>query len=358
MGLTKKKNLVFHLPAGTTPPTRLYTLAAPRENTPGGAMNIPKVKFAHLPTVIEPMPRLSIALNGPQLYVKRDDQTGLGMGGNKTRKLEYVLAQALAEGAKTLISVGGIQSNHCRQTAAMAAKFGLNCTLVLSGVEPQLPNSNLLLDKLFVASIVCTPREKRDETLQRVYQESKENGEKPFLIPLGASTPVGALGYVEAMQELEEQGNEYDWIIMASSSAGTQAGMVLGAAMTSFKGKILAISIDHTVNELQNAVADLANQTGALLGKKITFNPESILVNADYLGEGYAIAGKPEFEAIRLFAEYEGLLLDPVYTGRAAAGMIDLIRKEYFKKSEKILFWHTGGASALFAQPYAEQLSA
>ncbi len=321
-------------------------------------MSIPRIKFAHLPTQIEPMPRLTIALDGPQLFIKRDDQTGLGMGGNKTRKLEFVLAQALAEGAKTLISVGGIQSNHCRQTAAMAAKFGLKCILVLSGIEPQYPNGNLILDKLFGASIVWTTREMRDEVLQQVYQQSKENGESPFLIPLGASTPVGALGYVEAMRELKEQGNEYDWIVMASSSAGTQAGMVVGAFLTGYQGKILAISIDHTVSELQNAVVNLADQTADLLDENINFKLENILVNADYLGEGYAIAGKPEYEVIKLFAEYEGVLLDPVYTSRAAAGMIDLVRKGYFKKSEKVLFWHTGGSPALFAQPYVEHLSA
>jgi D-cysteine desulfhydrase family pyridoxal phosphate-dependent enzyme len=321
-------------------------------------MTIPRIRFAHLPTAVEPMPRLSAQLSGPKLFVKRDDQTGLGMGGNKARKLEFVLAQAKAENAKTLITVGGIQSNHCRQTAALAARFGLKCILVLSGEEPQIPNGNLLLDTLFGASIVWTSRAKRDETLQHTYEESKRNGEDPFLIPLGASTPIGALGYVEAMRELKEQGNDFNWIVVASSSAGTQAGMVLGASLTKFEGKILGISIDHPVNELQQSVADLANQAAVILGKNTFSGPESVLVNADYLGAGYAIAGKPEFEAIKLFAENEGLLLDPVYTGRAAAGMIDLIRKKIFYPSDKVLFWHTGGATALFANPYTEQLSA
>lgn len=321
-------------------------------------MNIPRIRIAHLPTLIEPMPRLSTLLGGPQLFVKRDDQTGLGMGGNKTRKLEFVLAQALAEGAKTLITVGGIQSNHCRQTAALAARFGLKCILVLSGIEPKIPNGNLLLDNLFGASIIWTAREKREETLQNVYHNAKQVGDQPFLIPLGASTPTGALGYVEAMEELKQQGNDFQWIVVASSSAGTQAGMVLGASLTGFSGKILGISIDHTVYELQESVAQIANGAADLMKEKISFKPDEIFVNADYLGAGYAIAGEGEYEAIRIFAENEGLLLDPVYTSRAAAGMIDLIRKGFFKASEKVLFWHTGGASALFASPYAEEIAA
>ena len=320
-------------------------------------MSIPRVRFAHLPTPIEAMPRLSNLLEGPRLFIKRDDQTGLGMGGNKARKLEFVLGEALVAGARTLISVGGIQSNHCRQTAALAAKFGFKCILVLSGVEPEIPNGNLMLSNLFGAKVVWTSREKREEALAEVFRLSQENGEKPFLIPLGASTPVGTLGYVEAMRELQSQHSHFDWIILASSSGGTQAGLVLGAAITVWKGKILAISIDHAIEDLQNTVANLANQAAVILEEKVTVMPQEVLVNADYLGAGYAIAGEPELEAIHLFAENEGLLLDPVYTGRAAAGMIDLIRKGIFKKSEKILFWHTGGAPALFAEPYVEQIS-
>lgn len=321
-------------------------------------MTVPRVKFAHLPTAIEVMPRLSDLFKGPRLFIKRDDQTGLGLGGNKNRKLEYVLGEALVAQARTLISVGGIQSNHCRQTAALAAKFGFKCILVLSGAEPEIRNGNLMLDTLFGASVVWTTREKREETLEKVFSESEQNGEKPFLIPLGASTPVGTLGYVDAMRELVSQGTHFDWIIVASSSGGTQAGLVLGAIMTGWKGKILGISIDHTVEELQNTVASLANGAAKLLDQNVNLTAQDILVNADYLGDGYAIAGEPEFEAIRLFGENEGLVLDPVYTGRAAAAMIDLIRKGKFRRSEKILFWHTGGAPALFATPYVEQINA
>jgi D-cysteine desulfhydrase family pyridoxal phosphate-dependent enzyme len=303
------------------------------------------------------MPRLSAHLNGPQIFVKRDDQTGLGMGGNKTRKLEFVLAQALDAGAKTLITVGGIQSNHCRQTAALAAKFGLKCILVLSGEEPINVNGNLLLNDLFDASVVWTTREERDVTLKSVFQGSVDRCEEPFLIPLGASTAVGAVGYVEAMKELANQGHAFDWIVMASSSGGTQAGMVLGAEMTQWKGRILGISIDHSVEELQLTVSSLANETAVLLKENARFTMEQIHVNADYLGGGYAVAGPAEIEAIKLFGKSEGLLLDPVYTGRAAAGMMDLIRKGFFKKTDRVLFWHTGGAPALFAPPYSQLLS-
>ncbi len=320
-------------------------------------MTLPRIRFAHLPTPIEAMPRLSEHLNGPQLFVKRDDQTGLGMGGNKTRKLEFVLAQALEAGARTLITVGSIQSNHCRQTAALAAKFGLKCILVLSGEETTSANGNLLLDDLFGADVVWTTRDGREDTLTEVFQQSSERDEAPFLIPLGASTAVGAVGYVEAMRELVSQEQDFNWIIMASSSAGTQAGMVVGAALTQWYGSILAISIDHSVEELQLAVSILANETAILLNENVRFTPEQVLVNADYLGGGYAVAGSAEVEAIRLFGKFEGLLLDPVYTGRAAAGMIDLIRKGFFKKTDRVLFWHTGGATALFATPYAQLLS-
>lgn len=320
-------------------------------------MTLPRIKFAHLPTPVEEMPRLSEHLNGPRLFVKRDDQTGLGMGGNKTRKLEFVLAEALEVGARTLITVGGIQSNHCRQTAALAAKFGLKCVLVLSGEEPQSVNGNLLLDTMFGAYVVWTSRDERDETLKSVFQASVKRDEAPFLIPLGASTAVGAVGYVEAMIELVSQGEQFDWIVIASSSGGTQAGMVLGAELTHWKGRVLAISIDHSVEELQSTVSALSNETAILLNENARFTPDQILVNADYLGGGYAVAGHAEIEAIRLFAELEGLLLDPVYTGRAAAGMIDLIGKGFFKKTDRVLFWHTGGAPALFAPSYSQLLS-
>ncbi len=317
---------------------------------------MPRVRIAHLPTPVESLPRLSAALRGPRIWVKRDDQTGLAFGGNKTRKLEYVLAEAQANGARTLITTGGIQSNHCRQTAALAARVGMKCILVLSGQEPEQPNGNLLLDCLFGARIVWTAREQRDAALQQAFEDSWAAGERPYKIPLGASTPVGALGYVRAFEELMEQELRPDWMIVASSSGGTQAGLALGARQAGFAGSILGISIDHPQAELQAQVAWLASEASERMGERIDFEPDEIEVNDDYLGGGYAVMGEPEREAIRLFAQYEGLLLDPVYTGRAAAGMIDLIRKGFFREDQTVLFWHTGGQPALFAEPYVEEL--
>lgn len=318
---------------------------------------IPRIKFAHLPTPIEAMPRLGSLLGGPVLFVKRDDQTGLAIGGNKTRKLEYVVAEAVANQARTLISVGAAQSNHCRQTAAIAARMGMRCILVLNGDPQQAPNGNLLLDQLFGAEIVWTTREQREDTLVRVFEQAWETGLRPFLVPLGASTPTGSLGYHNAFNEFLSQGVDVDWIVVASSSAGTQAGLALGAALAKWPGKILGISIDSAADELRKAVARLANQAGLLLGEDVQLTPGDIHVNDEYLGAGYGILGAPEIEAIQLFARYEGLLLDPVYTGRAGAGLIGLIRSGFFKPGEKVLFWHTGGTPALFAANHAADLS-
>lgn len=221
---------------------------------------IPRIRIAHLPTPIEPLPRLSAALGGPRLWVKRDDQTGLAMGGNKTRKLEFVLAEAQAHGAQTLITVGAVQSNHCRQTAALAARFGLRCTLVLFGDVPQTPSGNYLLDRLFGAEIVWAKRETYEEVLQDVFQRAWSEGQRPFLIPLGASTPTGAVAYAYAFKEFIEQGGEADWMVLASSSAGTQAGLVLGARLSGWRGRILGISVDHPADWVKARVAELATQ--------------------------------------------------------------------------------------------------
>jgi D-cysteine desulfhydrase family pyridoxal phosphate-dependent enzyme len=315
-------------------------------------MMIPRVRFAYLPTPVEAMPRLSAALNGPRLWVKRDDQTGLAFGGNKARKLEFLLAEAQANGAKTLVSVGAAQSNHCRQVAAMACRYGLDCILVLSGNANQQPSGNLLLDGLFGSEIVWTTRPERESTLQRVFNEAWSAGRRPYLIPLGGSTGVGSLGFEAAFHELLAQGVNPDWIVVASSSGGTQAGLALGARRANWGGKVLGISIDEPEDELQRIVAEIANQAASELGDPLRLSPTDICVNADYLGAGYGILGVPEIEAIRLFAQTEGLLLDPVYTGRAAAGLIDLVRKGFFKSNETVLFWHTGGTPALFAEQY------
>ncbi|MCX6053940.1 MAG: D-cysteine desulfhydrase family protein [Chloroflexi bacterium] len=313
-----------------------------------------RVLFAHLPTPIEEMPRLTASLGGPKIFCKRDDQTGLAFGGNKARKLEFLLAEAQANGAKTLITVGAIQSNHCRQTAALAAKFGFRCILVLSGDPPRKENGNLLLDRLFGADIVWTNRQDLEITSRKVFQQSWEKGDRPYLIPLGGSTPIGALGFAEAMKELAQQNMDVNWIVVASSSGGTQAGMVLGARLCHWTGKILGISIDHTAQILKKTVAQLANGAAERIDSSFRFTPEEILINDQYLGGGYAVAGAVEIEAIGIFAKKEGIVLDPVYTARAAGGMIDLIREGFFGQDDRILFWHTGGGPAIFADPYAD----
>ncbi len=325
---------------------------------------LPRLRIAHLPTPVEPMPRLAAALSGPALMIKRDDQTGLAMGGNKTRKLELLVAEAQASGAQMLITAGAIQSNHCRQTAAAAARYGFECTLVLYPPTPEdaIPaegepaSGNLLLDRLIGAQIVWTQRQNRDQVLQDVFQAAWDAGRRPYLIPYGGSNATGAVAYALAMQEFLSQDQPVDWIVFPSSSGGTQAGLVLGARLFGFQGKVLGISIDEPAQVLKERVAGLATAAAELLGERLTFQPEDILVNADYLGGGYGVMGALEQEAIRLFARNEGILLDPVYTGRAAGGLIDLIRRDFFAPGERVLFWHTGGSPALFARRYQDLL--
>jgi D-cysteine desulfhydrase family pyridoxal phosphate-dependent enzyme len=317
---------------------------------------VPRLRFGHFPTPIEPMPRLGGHLGGASLWVKRDDATGLAFGGNKVRKLEYLLAEAQANGARTLITTGAVQSNQCRQTAAAAARFGFDCILVLAGDRPGRAEGNLLLDLLCGAEIRWCGDRDRDVVLEEVFQEAWSAGRRPYRIVYGASSPVGALGYVTAMAELARESTSFDRIIVASSSAGTQAGMLVGARRHGFTGKITGVSVDQPAANLRSAVAALAGETARLIGQDEMFLPEGVDVVDDYLGQGYAVLGSPEIEATRLFARLEGLLLDPVYTARAAAGMIDMIDRGSIPRDERVLFWHTGGGPAIFA--YGERLLA
>jgi D-cysteine desulfhydrase len=315
-----------------------------------------RLHFAHLPTPIEELPRLSEKLGGSKILVKRDDQTGLAFGGNKTRKLEFLVAEALEQNAKMLISGGALQSNHCRQTAAAAARFGLDCILVLNGVR-ETPSANLLLDQLFGAEILAIQdRAYRDQVLQEAYDKALADGKKPYLVPYGGSSPTGALGYAFAMKEFMEQNIHADWIVFGTSSGGTHAGLVLGQRAFGFKGKVLGISIDESEDWLKTRVSALASEASEKLGERIDFTREDVLANEAYCKAGYGVLTDVEREAVSLFARLEGLLLDPVYTGRAAAGVIDLIRKGFFKKDETVLFWHTGGQPALFAEKYANKI--
>lgn len=322
-------------------------------------IHLPRLRFAHLPTPVDALPRLPAAVGANiRLSIKRDDATGLALGGNKTRKLEFLLAAAQANGARTLVTAGAVQSNHCRQTAAAAARFGFDCILVLSEVEKDVTRAepasgNLLLDHLLGAEIIWTTRAERDAALQQAFQAAWDAGRRPYLIPYGGSSAVGAAAYAYAFLELVEQVDDLDWVVFASSSGGTQAGLVVGARLAGFKGRVLGISVDEPQSVLQERVARLANETADILREDLRFQPQDILVNADYLGGGYGVVGEAEKDALRLFARYEGVLIDPVYTARAAAGMFDLARKGFFGQGEKVLFWHTGGAPALFAGRYA-----
>ncbi len=316
---------------------------------------IPRHRFALLPTAVESLPRLSEELGDVRILVKRDDLTGLAFGGNKTRKLEFLLGEALAQGAQTLITAGALQSNHCRQTAAAAARFGFECILILVGEPPRVSTSNLLLDHLLGARIVwVAQRDERDRILQATFDQAAAQGKKPYLVPYGGSNPVGALGYAYAMQELVAQKVQAEWVVFASSSGGTQAGLVLGTRLFGYKGQVLGISVDEPKKVLQERVARLASESAALFGRSEKFHPEEILVNTEYCAAGYGVLTDAEREAVRMFARTEGLLLDPVYTGRAAAGLIDLVRRGFFKPGETVLFWNTGGQPALFAERYAD----
>ena len=318
---------------------------------------VARLHFAHLPTRVEELSRLTEHLNGPKILVKRDDQTGLAFGGNKTRKLEFLVAEALEQGAKTLITGGALQSNHCRQTAAAAAHFGLDCILVLNGEIPEQPSANLLLDQMFGAEIVTiADRTLRDQTLQQTYDKSITEGRKPYLVTYGGSSPTGALGYAYAMKEFVEQNIRVDWIVFGTSSGGTHAGLVLGQRVFGFQGNVLGISIDEPEDWLKTRVSTLASDASEKLGERINFTRKDVLANEEYCKAGYGILTDAEREAVKLFAKQEGLLLDPVYTGRAAAGMLDLIRKGFFNKEETVLFWHTGGQPALFAEKYANKM--
>ncbi|HEY5982840.1 MAG TPA: D-cysteine desulfhydrase family protein [Anaerolineales bacterium] len=319
---------------------------------------VPRIRFAHLPTPVEQLPRLSSVLGGPQILVKRDDQTGLAFGGNKTRKLEFLMAEAKGLGADVLVSAGAFQSNHCRQTAAAAAKFGLGCVLVLTGEEPEQASANFLLDQIFGAEIVAVKdRADRDRVLTETTDRLRAEGRRPYLVPYGGSSPTGALGYAFAVEELMQQDVRPDWIVFATSSGGTHAGLVLGQRAFGYEGKIIGISIDESIDWLQAHVSQLAADASAMLGPRMEIAPAQVLANADYCKSGYGVVTAAEQEAVRLFARTEGILLDPVYTGRAAAGMIDLVRRGYFKSSETVLFWHTGGQPALFADRYAHMMT-
>ncbi len=333
--------------------------------------HLPRHRLAFLPTPVHPLPRLNAWLHDQgidaDIWIKRDDQTGLALGGNKTRKLEFLAGDALARGCDTLITTGAAQSNHCRQTAAAAAQAGLDCHLVLSGTPAGAPNGapngNLLLDHLLGATIHWTTRENRIATLRDLDAELSAAGRRPYFVTYGGSDPVGATGYASALAELagqmQESATPFDAVVFASSSGGTQAGLVAGAWTLGMDVRIVGISIDEPQDRLAAGVAALASDTARHIGHPHDFTPSDIVVDDGYLGGGYGVMGDLEREAIRVMASVEGILLDPVYTGRAFGGLLSILRRAPETLSggdrpPRLLFWHTGGAPALFA--YAADL--
>ena len=307
----------------------------------------PREPLGFLPTPLHPLPRLSAHLGGPQLWIKRDDLTGFALGGNKVRKLEFYLGAARADGADVLLTTGGHQSNHARITAAAAARAGLDCVLVLSGGTPASYTGNLALDRLFGAEVrFVATREERAPTLQALAEELRRAGRRPLVIPLGASTPLGAFGYVEAVREAARQfhalGVMPRVIVHGSSSGGTQAGLVLGCRVAGLATRVLGVSADETRADLTRLVAGILGPLAELLEVPVP-PPEAIEVLDDYVGPGYGIPTAASDEATRLFARLEGIALDATYGAKAAAGLVDLVRQHAVRRDDVVCFWHTGG---------------
>jgi len=319
---------------------------------------IPRVEISHTPTPLESAPRLSKEL-GCNIFIKRDDCTGLASGGNKTRKLEYLLADAKKQGADTLVTIGALQSNHARQTAAAAAKFGFNCELILQEVagspkQDYSNNGNILLDNLFGASIHRLSLDQDyDEYASKLMEKIKNKGKRPYLIPMGGSNEIGSLGYVrcakEILKQLSEQNTKIDQIIFATSSAGTQAGLLAGLIGENSNIPVLGINVSRCEKEQTALVVSLLRKVLIQLNLDEGLAIERVFTNGDYYGESYGIATQEMISAVKQCASLEGLLLDPVYTGKAMAGLMNLCRKNIIKPESNILFLHTGGSPSLFA---------
>lgn len=314
-----------------------------------------RVVLGHFPTPIEPLPRLSAHLGGPTILVKRDDATGLGLGGNKARKLEFLVAEALREGADTLVTVGGFQSNHCRQTAAAAARYGLACDLVLTAGHHSSPdfeaNGNVLLDRLFGATLHWVGQvEDKAPELERVAAELRAAGRRPYVIPAGGSSPLGALGYAAGARELAAQlgGNEPACIVHSTGSGGTQAGLLLGIELAGRQWPVIGVSCGGRSAVLEAKISGLIRAAGDLVGIGHPASAASVVVDDGFVGPAYGAVTDGMLEAVALCARLEGLLLDPVYTGKAMAGLIAMIRRKRFGKDDTVLFLHTGGSPALF----------
>jgi len=318
----------------------------------------PRHFLAHLPTPLERLDRLSTELGGPEIWIKRDDCTGLSTGGNKTRKLEFLMAEAELEGADMVMTQGATQSNHARQTAAFAAKLGMACHLLLedrtgSNDPNYKENGNVLLDHLHGATTETRPGgADMHAEMEAVAERFRAEGRTVYTIPGGGSNPTGALGYVncafELMGQLNDRALVVDHIVHATGSAGTQAGLITGLKACNAQIPLLGIGVRAPRPAQEGNVFALAEKTAEKLGCPGIVAREDVVANTDYVGEGYGIPTEGGLEAISMFAQLEGILLDPVYSAKGAAGLIDLIRKGRFAKGERIVFLHTGGSAALF----------
>ncbi len=323
----------------------------------------PRVKLCQAPTPLEHLPRLTAALQGPggvgpDIWMKRDDLTGMGGGGNKVRKLEFLAGAALAEGADHLVTQGAVQSNHVRQTAAVAAKLGLACTAVLehrieTNDSAYLNSGNVLLDRLMDTRIEYRPGgTDMQAAIEEVGARLQSDGAKPYLIPGGGSNAVGALGYAAVALELLVQANEMglriDRLVHATGSAGTQAGLVAGLHAMSSPVRVLGIGVRNPRDKQEANVLRLAQATVAHTGLDRPVPAAAVEANCDYVGAGYGIPTPGMVEAVRMVARLEGIFLDPVYSGKGMAGLIDLVRRGTFTAGQNIVFLHTGGAQGLF----------
>jgi L-cysteate sulfo-lyase len=318
----------------------------------------PRIQLGHFPTPLEPMVNLTTLMGGPNLWVKRDDCTGLSSGGNKTRKLEFLMAEAVAMRANVIITQGATQSNHARQTAAAAAKLGMKCHILLEdrtgSTDPDYTdNGNVLLNLLHGATV-----ERRaggvnmQQEMETLSAQLAADGLRPYVIPGGGSTPVGALGYANAAIELVAQaaarGLKIDYLVHATGSAGTQAGLVAGLYAIKSDINLLGIGTRAPREKQETMVYDLACRTAEHMRLRGDIPREAVVANCDYVGPGYGRPTPAMVEAVELLAQAEGLLLDPVYSGKGMAGLIDLIRKGHFKRNQNVVFLHTGGSVALF----------
>jgi D-cysteine desulfhydrase family pyridoxal phosphate-dependent enzyme len=326
----------------------------PQDTTLDRLRSLPRATLAHYPTPVEELPRLRQALGDatPRLLVKRDDAISFAFGGNKVRKLEMVLPEALSRGADTLVTIGGVHSNHVRVTASAAARMGLECVLVINGSRPTRPAGNALLDELAGAKIhYVASRAERVPRMQEALAELERAGRHPYEVPLGASTPLGALGYARAIPELAEQGHRPDAIVVAASSGGTLAGIVAGVELCGWRTRVLGVSPDDPAVDIAATATKIIEGMGPLLGLEgpAFARRRQIEVDEAQVGGGYGVPTAASQEAITLAARSEALYLDPTYTAKAMAALIAYVREGRFKKEETVLFWHTGGQVELVA---------